>query len=277
MTAALAAPFTDAPSKSSPQLCSADLHITYEWWGDSCTMHFRPPHVSEHISTLPFVRHFEKHTEWVLVPDKRTERNQKIRPRHRLKKQRARNIVYYLPPKIRKKQKQDRFWTNRSHRGLKPPVWQGERRPYGAINKSKRFRSHYPSVKDLVHLCRDLGYDLTAAIAAVALSSSQFTADRRGGISDTSDPAHPYIAASPTRRTLAGGGFTVEQATRKQRNHSWSLAMHEGVLDVVVKRRPPRDVAERRGLNYQTLKDNASRIRKEIRAESRADLHGVRT
>jgi hypothetical protein len=144
----------------------------------------------------------------------------------------------------------------------------------------------------LAYLCRDLGYSITAAIAAVAVSTSQVTVERRqsggqeieietdnGSYTKTvekrkiADAEHPYIPGSPTRRTYTGGGITVTLASRKLTKHNWSLPMQEGVIDVIVRRRPPKLIARQRQLNYESLKRNASTIRAEIRQDSGADLH----
>jgi hypothetical protein len=247
--------------------------------------HFRPSSFPERSAeTSPDLRSEQDYYEWVPVPDRRTARNQKIRPRFRLKKQRA--IVYILPLHLRKEQKKARMWRSRAHKTLKPPVWQGEIRPCGARGVSAN--SNYPAVDYLVRLCRDLGYSITAAIAAVAVSTSEFIVDRRSSsVSEDEDwdeqspcesshkivdPSHPYIASAPARRTLSGGGITIEQITHKLRAHSWSLGMQEGVIDVLVKRRSPKEVAAVRELNYQTLKNNSRLIRQKIQG-SGADLH----
>jgi len=269
------------------QPCPVDLHVKYEWYGDSCVMHFAPPYIPVCESHVPFVRKFANYYEWVSLPDERTERNKQIRPRVRLAKKRARTIVYKpnpnrVNPETGRLEKIDRFWSSRAHRIMPPPVWAGEQRPFAA--RGVYCRSHYPAVDYLAHLCRNLGYSITAAIAAVAVSTSQITVDRRqsgGQQIDTktvpkrkiADPEHPYISSSPTRRTYAGGGITVTVASRKLTKHNWTLPMQEGVIDVIVRRRPPKLIAQQRQLNYQSLKRNASTIRAEIRQDSQADLH----
>jgi hypothetical protein len=232
-----------------------DLDITYEWYGDSCVMHFRPSSFPERganaHSNLHSLRHFENYYEWVPVPDTRTARNR------------------------------------RAHRTLRPPVWSGEVRPCGARRVSAD--ADYPAMDYLAYLCRDLGYSITAAIAAVAVSTSQFITDRRSSsISEDEDqdeqfpcvdfhkivdPSHPYIASAPSRRTLLGGGITIERVTRKLRNHNWSLAIQEAVIQVIAKRRSPRQMALERQLKCPTLKAYVSVIRRELKVGLGADLH----
>jgi hypothetical protein len=188
--------------------------------------------------------------------------------------------------KDRKKFNHWRMQESRRHRTLTPPVWHGEKRPWGARCDRYQYEADRPTIDHLAYLCRELGYPIGVAIAAVALSTSRFSPDRRAAAvvnaendgeelnwaRDThviQDPEHPYIPACPARRTFIGGGFTVTQATRSLRNHNWTLAMHEAVIEVLVKRRPSKEVAARRQLNYQTLKGNAGIIKAEIQA----DLH----
>jgi hypothetical protein len=231
-----------------------DLDIHYEWYGDSCVMHHRPRASTECAAHAPpnlyGPRHYENSYKWVpVLPDARTEQNGRS------------------------------HLSLRRYAGEKECDWIKDALARGA--RVVDADSDFPPMEYLARLCRDSGYSLVAAIAAVAVSTSQFTVDRRssalsededwdgysprGGSHKFIDPNSLYIAPAPGRQTLTGGGFTTKQVTREMQNHKWSLAMQGGVFDVVVRRRSPKEVAAERRLNYQTLKNNSRIIRRKIR------------
>jgi hypothetical protein len=271
-----------------PLVDTRDLNISYEWFGDSCVMHFRPLDVQEcSPSSLVAVRHFENYCEWVVVPDTRTERNQRIKPRQRLKKQRARRTVYRLPPHLRKEKNRERVWRSRRRRTLRAPCWHSEPRPAGY--RPTKPHTQFPTLGYLLKLCEKYGYPWSAAAAALPRAHNPWVrphSDKRKkvcpSLDDTDeggrqytrqeicDPAHPYVPAAPARRTTAGGGFTRVEVSETLGRYGWGDEMNNAVFEIFFCGKSASEAAKVRGLNAGTLHQYCSVVRKSIR-----DGHGV--
>src|SRR4029077_1646843 len=160
-------------------------------------------------------------------------------------------VPFWIPrhPSVRKRLGVERRNRSRSHRTLPPPVWHGEPRPSGF--RTVRLRTEFPSLDYLIRVCRDSGYPWSAAGAALPRAHAPWVhpwSDRRRsgctnlgeiereGNADSGaqrgyasqydsqqyiDPYHPYVPASPARRTKVGGGFTRLQVVEAIANHGW--------------------------------------------------------
>ena len=251
-------------------------------------MHFRPPDAQECSSSLLVaVRHFENYCEWVVVPDTRTERNRRIRPRHRLKKQRARRAVYRLPPHLRKAKNLERMWRSRLHRALEAPCWHGEPRPAGY--RPTKLHMQFPTFGSLLKLCEKYGYPWSAASAALTRAHVPWVrphsdkrkkvcpslngtdeGERQYASQEICDPAHPYVPAAPARRTTVGGGFTRVEVSEAIGRHGWDDKTNNAIFEIFFCGKSASEAAKVWGRNAGTLHQYCSAVRKSIR-----NGHGV--
>jgi hypothetical protein len=153
------------------------------------------------------------------------------------------------------------------------PHWVGEARPKGA--RSVRLRSNFPSSDYLRYLVSDLGYDGSAAIAALSRAHQPWArvSDRRtsaetNGLGNLSfSPAHPYHPASPTERATRGGGLKKDKVTEAIAQHNWDDKLSTAVFEIVYLRRKPSLVAASLGLKTATVYQYCSRVRADLHAE----------
>ena len=167
-----------------------------------------------------------------------------------------------------------------------PPHWVGETRPHGA--RAVRLRSNFPSAGYLTQLVSELGYERSAAIAALSRAHEPWTrvTDRRhanGGSDFNADaqinrqvreyssfsPAHPYYPISPSRRTRVGGGLTEERVKDGLRKMRTDEQTKKALLEIVYRRRSTLQVADEFDRAAETLYRYATRLRGHIR---KADL-----
>jgi hypothetical protein len=190
----------------------------------------------------------------------------------------------------RKRFNTERLIRRRLRITLRPPVWSGDKRPFGA--RRVRVRSNFPSQILVKRLCEELAYPKDAASAFFIRAHAPWmtpSPDRRKNvcrsISDTDEgkkqrdyvtlpqPAHPYNPASPSRRTHVGGGLKEEQVrlglTRMRTDDKTKTALFE----IVYRKRSTLQVADEFGVAAENLYVYASRLRSHIRADGGADLH----
>jgi len=206
-----------------------------------------------------------------------------------------RNASFWIPRRAidRKKTNVERMWRSRLHRTLRAPCWCAEPPKPGTV----QLRSNFPSLGYLLYLAR-LGYPWVAASAALSRAHAPWAhphSDRRRntctGLSDIEgtfeskgdprnsqyfpqsegqeyfDPYHPYVPASPARRTKAGGGFTQLQVVKAIANHGWDTETSYALYEIFFKGKPTKVAAEERGLRVTTLYQYASVIRKDVKAK----------
>jgi hypothetical protein len=143
-----------------------------------------------------------------------------------------------------------------------------DERPKGA--RRVTLESRFPSIKYLTYLVSELGYDGSAAFAAMARGHLPYlhAVDRRKARGANPDPVvhprHPYIPASPGRRTTVGGGLTKEKVSRALAQRAWDDNTREGVFEVVYFRQSAKRVAAERGLKLTTVYQYSSRLRADL-------------
>jgi len=174
-----------------------------------------------------------------------------------------------------------------------PPHWVGEPRP----NKARwvRLQSRFPSLGYLTYLVSELGYDGSAAFAAMVQAHQPWmrTVDRRranaidvddvvtkfGRGNESSElipkfnwskssklvSPHPYIPAAPGRRTKLGGGLSKEQVRQALARKRWDSGMKQAVFEIVYSRRSTLEVSNELGIPVETLYVYASRLRRDIK------------
>lgn len=157
-------------------------------------------------------------------------------------------------------------------------VSSGEGRPHGA--RQVRLRTRFPSTLYLTYLVEDLGYDGSAAFAAMVQAHQPWlrSVDRRRGTgphqySPIVCVMHPYVPAAPSRRTYVGGGLTEEQVLEGLRHMRTDPKTMAALVEIVYRRRSTLLVADEFGLAAENLYVYASRLRSHIRAGAGADLH----
>lgn len=165
------------------------------------------------------------------------------------------------------------------------PHWCGEARPHGA--RRVRLHSRFPPLGYLAYLVSELGYDGSAAFAAMVqahqpwlrtvdlhranpIDADKLAVTEGHQLTPIASLVHPYIPAAPGRRTKVGGGLTKEQVRQALGKKRWDKRMKEAVFEIVYRRRSNLQVSNESGIPVETLYVYASRVRKEIRE---ADLH----
>jgi hypothetical protein len=201
---------------------------------------------------------------------------------------------FWIPRRAgdRKKTNVERIWRSRLDRTLRAPCWTGTPCPSGY--RTVRLRTWFPSIGYLVKLCGDFGYTWGAAGAALSRGHAPWShphSDKRrnrcGGMDEIEregnidsgarrgyapqydsqeyiDPYHPYVPASPARRTKSGGGFTQLQAVEAIANHGWDTKTSYALFEIFFKGKSTKEAANERSLPIRTLYQYASIIRKDI-------------
>ena len=162
--------------------------------------------------------------------------------------------------------------------------WTGEPRPaWAGKEKALEIESNWPTFAYITRLCKQYGYPRSCAVATLMQAHAPWMhphSDKRKasaapardneesnnrGSQEYIDPNHPYVPASPSRRTHRGGGFTKEQVTRAIARHQWSDDVSSALFEIVYARKGPKDVAERRNVPIKRLYDYSTIVRDEIR------------
>ena len=160
------------------------------------------------------------------------------------------------------------------------PHWCGEARPHGA--RRVRLQTRFPSLGFLTYLVRDLGYDGSAAFAAMVQAHQPWlrSVDRRhahpvdanpqaGTVAHEYSPivsvVHPYVPAAPPRRSKAGSGLTKEQVHKALARKRWDSEMKKAVFEIAYRRRSSLQVSNETGIPVEILYVYASRLRQDIR------------
>jgi hypothetical protein len=188
----------------------------------------------------------------------------------------------------------DAFWHGRTNKTLRAPCWHGEEVPHGY--RKVKLRTKFPSFAYLKRLAA-LEYLWDATKAALPCAHDPWirpVADRRAlgvvyksddddkgdetagierhGFHEIVDPAHPYVPAAPSRRTLVGGGIPMFQVTREIAQHHWDDVTSSCVLEIVHRRQSPSELSERHGIPLRRLHEYARQVRKAIKSDSRNDF-----
>lgn len=79
-------------------------------------------------------------------------------------------------------------------------------------------------------------------------------------------PNHPYVPAGSNRRTLTGGGISMEQVTRAIAAHRWDVATSHAVFEIVMRKKTVKDAARERDLPTKRLGNYATIVRREIQS-----------
>jgi hypothetical protein len=161
-----------------------------------------------------------------------------------------------------------------------PPHWKGEARPSGA--RRVQARTRFPSAGYLTYLVSELGYEPSAAIAALSRAHNPWTRlpDRRRANASNADeqilrqkyeysslaPAHPYYPASPSRRTKVGGAYAKEKVLRALERRGWNDNTQAAIFEVVYYKQSATQVAAQRGLKLATVYQYSSRLREDLKA-----------
>jgi hypothetical protein len=170
----------------------------------------------------------------------------------------------------------DRRDKSRCHQSI--GVCSGEGRPHGA--RHVRLRTRFPSTRYLTYIVKDLGYDGTAAFAAMVQGHQPWvrSVDRRRGTgpheySPIACVMHPYVPAASSRRTHVGGGLTEERVSEGLRHMRTDPKTKAALVEIVYRRRSTLLVAHDFDLAAENLYVYASRLRGHIRAKAGADFH----
>jgi hypothetical protein len=137
----------------------------------------------------------------------------------------------------------------------------------------------FPSQAFLLYLVKDLAYPPESALACLCqghIPLWRMRPDRRSrktvvendlilGSSSLAQPHHPFVAASPTRRTLKGGGMSREQVRAAMQQMRLDKNTWGAMFEIVFQRQSTKDVAARRDLSVENLYVYASRVRKRVR------------
>jgi hypothetical protein len=161
-----------------------------------------------------------------------------------------------------------------------PPHWTGEARPNGA--RRVQARTRFPWAGYLTYLVSELGYEPSAAIAALSHAHNPWTRlpDRRRANASNADeqilgqkheyssfaPAHPYYPASPSRRTKVGGAYPKERVLRALARRGWNDNTQAAIFEVVYYKQSATQVAAQRGLKLATVYQYSSRLREDLKA-----------
>lgn len=183
---------------------------------------------------------------------------------------------FWIPRRAedRKRFNLERRLRSRSHVTLRPPVWHPDERPVGM--RRVKLHSSFSAASFIDRLCRELGYPNAAAFASRTSGHKPWLhiSDRRSAgkykAMPLADPEHPYIPASPERRTQVGGGLTeerVHEALGRMRTDSTTKA---ALIEIVYRRRSTQKVAQQFQLSTAKLYVYASRLRRHI---SDGNLH----
>jgi hypothetical protein len=80
------------------------------------------------------------------------------------------------------------------------------------------------------------------------------------------DPIHPYVPASPSRRTKVGGTYHKEKVVRALEQRRWDDNVRAAVFEVVHSKQSAKRVAAQRGLKIATVYQYANRLREDLKA-----------
>ena len=161
-----------------------------------------------------------------------------------------------------------------------PPHWTGEARPNGA--RCIQARTRFPETGYLTYLVSEVGYEPSAAIAALSRAHNPWTRlpDRRRANASNADeqilgqnheyssfaPARPYYPASPSRRTKVGGAYPKEKVLRALARRGWNDNTQAAIFEVVYYKQSAKRVAAQRGLKLATVYQYSSRLREDLKA-----------
>jgi hypothetical protein len=186
--------------------------------------------------------------------------------------------AFWAPTRPADRQQFNLDRRNKSRRHQSIGVSLGEGRPHGA--RGVRLQTRFPCTRYLTYLVADLGYDGSAAFAAMVQAHQPWlrAVDRRHGTgphqySPIVCVMHPYVPAAPSRRTHVGGGLTEEQVLEGFRRMRTDPKTKAALVEIVYRRRSTLEVADEFGLKAENLYVYATRLRSHIRAGARADLH----
>ena len=186
--------------------------------------------------------------------------------------------TFWAPTRPADRQQLDLDRRDKSRRHQSIGVCSGEDRPHGA--RQVQLRTRFPSTLYLTYLVEDLGYDGSAAFAAMVQAHQpwQRSVDRRCGTgpleySPIVCVMHPYVPAAPSRRTHVGGGLPGERVLEGLRHMRTDSKTKAALVEIVYRRRSTLLVADEFGLAAENLYVYASRLRSHIRARAGADLH----
>ena len=149
------------------------------------------------------------------------------------------------------------------------PCWTGDARP---DKETTELGGDFPEADYLAHLVKNLGYPIEAALAAMSRGHiwRNPKPDRRRNGGHFAQPTHPYNQAAPNRRTTQGGGFSRAQVlsaiARMRTDNNTRFACFE----VVYRRRSPKVVAQKYGIEWGKLRTYATRVRQRIRGGEKA-------
>lgn len=139
--------------------------------------------------------------------------------------------------------------------------------------------TNFPSQAFLLYLVKDLAYPPECALACLThghIPMWRMKPDRRSGKTVVEDdlilessaltqPHHPFVAASPTRRTRTGGGMTREQVAEAMGQMRLDGNTQGAMFEIVFRRWSVKKVAASRNLSAENLHVYASRVRKRVR------------
>jgi hypothetical protein len=181
---------------------------------------------------------------------------------------------FWIPRRAvdRKRFNVERMKRSRRNRTLRSPVWRGEERPDGS---SVECRSNFPPKSFAKYLMDTLGYPAGAASSLFARAHAPWAlqTDRRKNICSTPDankpsahvsishPEHPYRLASPSRRTLTGGGLTEERVRKGLQKMRTDDHTKGALLEIVYMRRSTSEVAVEYNRPKTMLYQYATRLR----------------
>jgi len=156
--------------------------------------------------------------------------------------------------------------------------------------------SRFPSEAYLIRLGR-LGYPVGAILCACRWPMLPIIDERSGSVSDfghdkndperdfgsmnkkgrqrLDDPEHPYVAASPLRRTTQGDAFKPDEVSVALAAMRLALPVEGAVYEVLVKRQRPIDVAAARGLERDRVEMAVYRAKKRILREKSRKSNGL--
>jgi hypothetical protein len=180
------------------------------------------------------------------------------------------NQTFWAPTRPAERKRLNLERRNMSRRNLSIGVSPGEGRPHGA--RRVRLRTRFPSVGYLTHLVRALGYDSSAAFAAMVQAHQPWlrTVDRRQNGSGFVSMKHPYHPAAPVRRTKVGGGLTKQQVQAGLQKMRTDNTTKAALIEIVYRRRSTLEVSNESGVPFKNLYVYASRLRARIEKDQAA-------
>jgi hypothetical protein len=175
---------------------------------------------------------------------------------------------FWIPRRAgdRKRFNTERMKRSRRSRTLRPPIWRGEERPGDAV--SAPIHSYFPAAGFAEYLTNVLAYPAQTVDALRAKGHLPWlfapSDRRRNNLGALSQPEHPYIAASPSRRTKTGGGLSEQRVLDGLQKMRTGFHVKAALVEIVYQRRSTRDVAREFNLPQKTLYQYATRLRRRI-------------